>query len=124
MSKQILNFYRCAIESILTSCIIAWFDSCTVQDRMAQQRVVRSAKIIPGTALPALDSIYQTRSIKRAINIIRDISHPQHSLFTLLPSGKRYRSFKAKTSSLRDSFYPQAIRLVNGCHPLPLPQKQ
>ncbi len=34
-------------------------------------------------------------------------------LFTLLPSGKRFRSLMAKTERLRRSFFPQAIRLLN-----------
>lgn len=65
-------------------------------------------------------SLYQNRIVKRIISIIKDISHPQHSIFTLLPSGRHYRSVKARTSRLRNSFCPQAIRLVNDCHPLPL----
>lgn len=82
MSRQTLsNFYRCAIKSILTSSIIVRFGSCTVQDCKALQRLVKSAQAITGTALPALESLYQTRTIRRATNIIKDNSHPQHSLF-------------------------------------------
>jgi hypothetical protein len=40
-------------------------------------------------------------------------SHPCHRLFTLLPSGKWYRSIGSRTNKLRDSFYPQAIRQLN-----------
>lgn len=91
--------------------ITVWFGCCTVQDRKALQRVVRSAQVITGTAFPALDSLYQTRIVNRAISIIKHISHPQHRLLTLLPSGRRYWSVKARTTRLKNSFYPQAINL-------------
>ncbi|KAI4899059.1 hypothetical protein NFI96_009056 [Prochilodus magdalenae] len=39
----------------------------------------------------SITDIYRTRVIRRAHSIIRDSTHPQHSLFTLLPSGRRYR---------------------------------
>ncbi len=45
--------------------------------------------------------------------IISDSSHPSHGLFSLLPSGRRLRSIRTRTSRLRDSFFPQTIRLLN-----------
>ena len=36
------NFYRCTIESILSSCITAWYGNCTAYNRRALQRVVWS----------------------------------------------------------------------------------
>ncbi|KAI4871731.1 hypothetical protein NFI96_006116 [Prochilodus magdalenae] len=121
MSAQILsNFYRSTIESVLTSSITVWYGNCTAQDRKALQRVIKFAQSISGAAFPSLQDIYRTRVIRRAHSIIRDSTHPQHSLFTLLPSGRRYRSVKSRTARLTDSFYPQAIRLVNTSSPLPL----
>ncbi|KAI4873816.1 hypothetical protein NFI96_001418 [Prochilodus magdalenae] len=121
MSAQILsNFYRSTIESVLTSSITVWYGNCTAQDRKALQRVIKTAQLISGAAFPSLQDIYRTRVIRRTHSIIRDSTHPQHSLFTLLPSGRRYRSVKSRTARLTDSFYPQAIRLVNTSSPLPL----
>ncbi|XP_070402432.1 adhesion G protein-coupled receptor D2 isoform X5 [Nothobranchius furzeri] len=42
-----------------------------------------------------------------------DSSHPSNGLFTLLPSGKRYRSLWTKTTRSRNSFFPTAVRLLN-----------
>ncbi len=36
-------------------------------------------------------------------------SHSAHSLFELLPSGRRYRAPSTKTTRHRNSFFPQAI---------------
>ncbi len=40
------------------------------------------------------------------IYIIKDSSHPSHRLLSLLPSGRRLRSIRSRTSRLRDSFFP------------------
>ncbi len=39
---------------------------------------------------------------------IKDSSHPSHRQLSLLPSGRRFRSIRSRTSRLRDSFFPQA----------------
>ncbi len=114
LSPSILrSFYTCTVESILTSCITAWFGNSTAGNRKALQRVVRTAHHIVGGELPSLQDIYTRRCIRKARRIINDSSHPFHRLFSLLPSGRRLRSIRSRTSRLRDSFFPQAIRLMN-----------
>ncbi|KAF7702590.1 gastrula zinc finger protein XlCGF28.1-like, partial [Silurus meridionalis] len=114
-------FYRGTIESILSSCITAWFGNCTVLDRTTLQRIARTAEKINGVSLPSIMDIYTTRCICKANSIVDDhthpshtlYTHPSHTLFTVLPSGKRFRSIWAVTSRLCNSFSPQAIRLLN-----------
>ncbi|KAK3510755.1 hypothetical protein QTP70_021342, partial [Hemibagrus guttatus] len=36
-SSILVNFYRCAIESILTNCITVWYGNCSAADRKALQ---------------------------------------------------------------------------------------
>ncbi len=107
------SFYTCTVESILTGCITAWFGNSTAGNRKALQRVVRTARHIVGGELPSLQDIYTRRCIRKARRIIKDSSHPSHRLLSLLPSGRRLRSIRSRTSRLRDSFFPQAIRLMN-----------
>ncbi|KAI3351059.1 hypothetical protein L3Q82_005626 [Scortum barcoo] len=111
-SDILVNFYRCTIESILTSCITVWYGSCSAADRKALQRVVKAAQRIAGAPLPSIEDIYRKRCLKRAGKIIKDSSHPAHRLFTLLPSGKRYRSARTKTTRvvvlLKDEPLPQS----------------
>ncbi|KAI4894189.1 hypothetical protein NFI96_000432 [Prochilodus magdalenae] len=97
-SDILVNFYRCTIESILTNCITAWYGCCSATDRKALQRVVKAAQRITGTPLPAIEDIYRKRCLKRAGKIIKESSHPAHTLFTLLPSGRRYRSLRTRTT--------------------------
>lgn len=118
LSPPILTmFYRGTIESILSSCITAWFGNCTVSDRKTLQRIVRTAEKIIGVSLPSITDIYTSRCIRKATSIVDDPTHPSHTLFTLLPSGKRYRSIRSLTTRLCNSFFPHAIRLLNSkCH--------
>ena len=55
----------------MESSIIAWYGNCTVRNRRALQRVVRSAQRITGGTLPALQEIYSTQCHRKAKKIIR-----------------------------------------------------
>ncbi len=66
-----------------------------------------------GGELPSLQDIYTRQCIRKARRIIKDFSHPSHSLLSLLPSGRSLHSIRSRTSWLRDSFFTQAIRLMN-----------
>ena len=112
-TKGLVNFYQCIIESVLTGCITVWYGNMTAQDCNRLQRTVKTAAKIIGIALPSLQNIYTTRCMKKAQNIIKDTSHPANTLFQLLPSKKRYLSIKSRTTRLSNSFFPQAVRLLN-----------
>ncbi|KAK3550880.1 hypothetical protein QTP70_007508 [Hemibagrus guttatus] len=105
-SKVLRNFYYCTIESILMGNKTTWFGNSIMQDRRALQRVVRSAERIIHTKLPDLHSIYSKRCWTKARKIMKDLSHPNNGLFSLLRSGKHFRSLKANTERLRRSFFP------------------
>ena len=114
MGPQILKrFYSCNIKGILTGCITAWYGNCSASNRKALQRVVCTAQYITGAKLPAIQDLYTRRCQRKALKIVKDPSHPSHRLFSLLLHGKRYRSAKSRTKRLLNSFYPQAIRLLN-----------
>ncbi|KAK1792853.1 hypothetical protein P4O66_012763 [Electrophorus voltai] len=107
-SKVLRNFYTCTIESITV-----WFGNSTKQDRQALQRVVRSAERITHTELPDLQTIYYKRRQTKFRRIVKDPTHPNNRLFSLLRSGRRFRSLKTKTERLKRSFFPQAIWALN-----------
>uniref|UniRef100_A0A3B5Q3T5 Reverse transcriptase domain-containing protein n=1 Tax=Xiphophorus maculatus TaxID=8083 RepID=A0A3B5Q3T5_XIPMA len=111
--KLLVSFYKCSIESILTYCICVWYNSSTAAQRKALQRVVNTAQKIIGCPLPSLEDLHSDRCLRKAQHITKDTSHPGPSLFTLLPSGRRYRATRTRTNRLRDSFYPTAITKLN-----------
>ncbi|KAF7669875.1 hypothetical protein LDENG_00100560, partial [Lucifuga dentata] len=119
--KLLETFYRSCIESLLTYCISVWYTSCTEADRKRLQRVVKTAQKIVGHPLPTLEDIYNSRCLTRARNIVKDRSHPSHHLFDLLPSGRRYRCIKSRTTRFKNSFIPRAISLLNATYINPTP---
>ena len=119
--KLLVSFYRSAIESILAYGITVWYAGCSAADRRALQRVINAAQKIVGCPLPSLEDISSSRCLNRARNIIKDSSHPAHHLFNLLPSGRRYRSIRARTTRLTNSFFPWAIKNSKHCQTVNTP---
>ncbi len=112
VSRQILrNLYCCTIESVLR------VTSCPVQKQhrtglQGPERVVRLAERIIGGALSCLKDIYTSRCVKKARKIIKDSSHPDNGLFSLLQLERRYWICHM-SERLRKSFYPQATGILN-----------
>jgi hypothetical protein len=114
MDPQILKmFYSCTIESILTGCITTWHGNCSASDRKALQRVVCTAQYITRAKLPDIQDLYTWQCQRKAQKLVKDSSNLSNRLFSLLPHGKQYGSAKSRTKRLLNSFYPQAIRLLN-----------
>ena len=111
--KLLVTFYRSTIESVLKFCISVWFSQCTEAERKKLQGVVNTAQRITGCPLPSLKDIYISRCLSRAERITKDSSHPGFHLFDLMPSGRRYRSIRTRSSRFRDSFFPKAVSTLN-----------
>ena len=109
----LMQFYRSIIESILTFSLTTWFGSTTQQNRDDLQRVVRSASKIIGCDVPPLQLLYDERLVRKAKSILRDESHPAHSIFQPLPSGKRFRTLYARTERSRNTFFHRAVKALS-----------
>ncbi|KAK0138683.1 putative RNA-directed DNA polymerase from transposon BS [Merluccius polli] len=100
---MMVHFYSSIIESILTSSITIWYAAATAKDKGRLQRVIRSAEKVIGCNLPSLQDPYTSRTLRCAGKIVADPSHPGHKLFETLPSGRRLRSIRTKTSRHKNS---------------------
>lgn len=108
--RQVLtNLHRGAIECILIGHITIWQGTHKALDRKAWQKLPRtlSPPHYPPSATP------KRGLVESPPHIVKDSTHACHRLFTLLPSGRRYRSLCCRTTRLWDSISPQAVRLVN-----------
>ncbi|KAK1803045.1 hypothetical protein P4O66_021570, partial [Electrophorus voltai] len=91
----------------------------TAQSRTeALQRVVRSAECITPTELPELQTIYYKQCQTKPRRIVKDPSHPNNRLFSLLRSGDRLRSLKTNTETEEELFPtghsgPESGQLMN-----------
>ncbi len=84
------TFYRGTIESVLTSCITVWYGNCSAADRKTRQQTVNTAAKIIGAPLPSILDIFLVRCSSKTNSIVKDPTHPSHSLFQLLPSVRWY----------------------------------
>jgi hypothetical protein len=106
-------------RSIFANCIIKLlFEEYTVSlpqqsARKTLQRVVRTPSTSHGPSfLPS--RTYILGGVRgRPQNIVKDSSYPSHRLFSLLQHPKWYRSAKSRSKRIFNSFFPQAIRLLN-----------
>ena len=110
---MMVHFYTAIIESILTSSITVWYTAATAKDKSRLQRIIRSAEKVIGCNLPTLQDLHSSRTLRRARKIMADPSHPGHSLFGTLPSGRRLRSIRTKTSRHLNSFFPSSVGFLN-----------
>ncbi len=98
------NFYHCITESILTNSITVWYSNCSSSDHKALQSVVRTAELIPGHKLLALQDIYQAHFLRKACSIIKDCTHPAHDRFASMQSSRCPCSIRSRTTRLKKSF--------------------
>ncbi|KAK1800154.1 hypothetical protein P4O66_000187, partial [Electrophorus voltai] len=113
-SKVLRNFYTCTIESILMGNITVWFGNSTKQDRQTLQRVVRSAKRITHTELPDLQTIYYKRCQTKARRIVKDTTHPNNRLFSLLRFSTRRGRMESDESAGRCRGFRRSRGRVTG----------
>ncbi len=80
----------------------------TKSDLRRLRRVAWTAERIIDATLPTLQKLYSSRVWKRSGKIPLDPSHPAHSLFELLPSGRRYRALSTRTTRHRKFLSPSS----------------
>ncbi len=114
------HFLQGTTESVLTSCITVWYGNCTAADRKTLQRTVNTTAKITGAPLPSILDISLARCSSKANSIMKDPIHPSHSLFQLLPSGRQYRSIRARSARLLNSFFPRLWEPWTQLTPAPL----
>ena len=114
LKKNLLvNFYRAAIESIITFSITVWYGNIEAKQKKKLSKIIKTSEKIIGAHLPSLENTYLERNKKKTKSILLDSLHPANTFFQLMPSGRRYRSIKAKNNRFSNSFYPRAIRLIS-----------
>ncbi|KAK0155002.1 RNA-directed DNA polymerase from mobile element jockey [Merluccius polli] len=79
-----VNFYHCAVESVLTYGLLVWFSGCTSAEKEAIHRVVRAAGKIIGVILPDITTVYTSRCMRQVENILQDYLHPAHHPFSTI----------------------------------------
>ncbi len=98
--ELLIQLYSAIIESVLCSSITVWFSyQNNIRNYNGQSGLLRGSSV----PLPSLQELYTSRVTRVPL----DPSHPAHSLFVLLPSGRRYRALSTKQPDTRIVFSPR-----------------
>ena len=111
----LLRLYRSIIEPLITYCSICYYPALSVKNRNRLLKISHvSAKII-GLPTPMLSEIIDHAILKKSRAVATESDHPLSTFFHVLPSRRRYRCIKCKTSRYSRSFVPVAIRMNVEC---------
>ena len=111
--QLLLNLYRSIIEPLLTYCGSIYHPSLCVTEKNKLVQISKTASKIIGRPVPSLSEITDKALLRKAHSVSADSSHPLHSEFELLPSGRRYRSIRCKKAKYSRSFVPAAVNRLN-----------
>ena len=113
VDSQILEmFYSSIVQSIITFSIICWYGNCSMETKDKLTRIIRNCCKL-GINTSTLEELY-VKYVKLRCKVIRkDNEHPLHNMYQLLPSGKRLRSTKCRTTRYARSFIPASIKILN-----------
>lgn len=113
VDKTILSlFYKSIIESVVSYCIVIWHSSARKKDRNKLFKITRIARRM-GVSCKNLNELYNESCLRMAEKIIKDNTHPLHSNYVFLRSGKRLSVPKQRTSRYGNTFVPSSIKLYN-----------
>ena len=108
------TFYDAVLGSIIRCGMAAWFGTLSVQLKAKIAKMEKTAmKVIGRSNSPSLQSIFEKTVLSLANRVLSDPSHILSKEYELLPSGRRYRTWRCKSNRLKLSFLPTSIVLLN-----------
>nr|XP_049573440.1 uncharacterized protein LOC125966903 [Syngnathus scovelli]XP_049573441.1 uncharacterized protein LOC125966903 [Syngnathus scovelli] len=114
-NKLLEMFYQSVVASVLFYTVVCWGSSTSKKDTSRLDKLVRRAGSLIGKKLDSLETVAEARTLKKLLDIIGNVSHPLHSVITNQRSRISGRLLlpNCRTSRLKNSFVPQAIKLFN-----------
>ena len=104
--KMLEMIYRSLVESILTFNIVSFYGDLTVKQKNRLNKIVNIATKLINFKQKSLNDLYQQAISKN------DPTHPLHSCYEIMLSGKRYRTPVFKRQLYNKSVIPSAVRFM------------
>ena len=116
INSAVLNlFYNSKILSVCSFSLLTYYHLLPLRERKRLNNIIKkSSRIVPG--IVTLDSTVSKQITRKSLSIIHSRNHPLYSEFNLLPSGRRYCYPVIKNNRFRNSFIPQAVKLLNNSY--------
>ncbi|KAJ0012409.1 hypothetical protein NQD34_016743 [Periophthalmus magnuspinnatus] len=109
----LLILYTSIIQPVLLYCSPCFLTMLTVKNRNSFTKITHLASKIIGLPTPSLSQLNSKAITRIAQTITQDHTHPLHRYFTLLPSGRRYRTLRCNKARFKNSLIPTAIINLN-----------
>ncbi len=87
--------------------------SSTAQQRSQINNITWVASKMIGCDRPTIDETYDSHLQKKGLTILKDPLHPARHLFMPLPSGRRLRAIKTKSTHFLNSTYCRIVHALN-----------
>ena len=114
ISSKILEiFYVSVVESLLCFAITCWFGNCSRESKGKLTKIIYICINLGVSKAKTLSALYEASVLRRCDIIRKDENHPLCSNYEMLPSGKRLKAIKYRTSRYSNSFVPSSVKLLN-----------
>lgn len=113
--KIISLFYKSIIESVINFSLTTWYEKLRNKDKNRLNRIVKKSRKLGADTEP-LENLYQEGVLKQANKIMQDDTHPLHSCYKFLRSGRRLALPQQRTNRYKKSFVPMSILLFNNAN--------
>ena len=105
--------YTSILLPILLYCSPCFHNMLSTTNRNKLAKITHTASKIINHPTPNLTELNHRAVTRLALSITNDPDHPLNSHFTLLPSGRRYRTLRWRRARFSKSFVPSAISALN-----------
>lgn len=109
----LLLLYTSIIQPILLYCSTSFYTMLSVTNKNKLNKITHIASKIIHSPTPNISELNDRAIARLARTIITDPEHPLNFHFTLLPSGRRYRTLTWRRARFKKSFVPSAISILN-----------
>ena len=101
--------------SLLCFAITCWFGNCSRESKGTCKltKIINICTNLGVSKAKTLSALYEASVLRRCDIIRKDENHPLCSNYKMLPSGKRLKAIKCRTSRYSNSLIPSSVKLLN-----------
>ena len=106
-------FYRAAVQSLFSFCVIAWGGNLCQKESERFDRVARRVSRMTAIYQDSFVEIFEKFALRKIESILKDSNHPFFQSISFSRRSNRIILMKANRERYRNSFLPYAVRLYS-----------
>ena len=111
--KILSLFYASILQSVISFAITCWYGNSSLTAKNKVEKIMKVCENLGVHNVTKMDALYEKAVTQRCKVIMNDVKHPLYPKYQTMPSGKRLRSIKCRTSRYSTSFVPTSVRMIN-----------